>query len=197
MLGVEDFGPLAGLPRLATLRLVGLRRAHDLGPVAALPALRRLEIAQAGIEDRDAVHVDSLRPLEGAGALEELVLDGVVVEDGGLDASVARLRAARPELAVRVGGRPAAAGGGEVEVHPPAPGIDGWWIREDLTGVVGARTNYDAEERLRAALAAFDAPLLRRLSFDTEAAAVDIQAGEERDIRAVAALIGRLARGEP
>jgi hypothetical protein len=82
---------------------------------------------------------------------------------------------------------------GGVVIHLPARSTDGWWIRDDLTDVVRASTNYAAEKRVRKALATENPLLLSRLSFDTESAAVVIHAESEDDIRAVAELIGRLA----
>jgi hypothetical protein len=214
MMAVGDLGPARGLPRLASVRLYGMRNVRDLGPLGALPALRVLRVEAAGVEDGDLVHVATLGPLAAAEALEEVVLDGAIVDDGDLsplaslpnlrrvlvygelEAAVARLRRARPDVEVRHERSPVPPRGtrpGIVTVHPPAPGIEGWWIREDLTGPLGAPTNHDAERLLRRALASEDAALLRRLTFDTEAGAVDVQARTEADARSVAALISRLA----
>jgi hypothetical protein len=212
MMGIDDLGPLRGRPGLRSLELVGMRGVHDLSALGSLPGLRRLEVARAGIEERDIVHVDSLRPLAGAVGLEELVLDAAVVDDGDLSplaglpglrrvavfgdlgAEVDRLRRARPDVAVELLGGPAGAPGepvGVVAIHPPGPGIEDWWIRENLAATLGVETNYDAERLLLGELA--DAALRRRLTFDTESGAVSVAARDERDIRAVAAAINRLA----
>src|SRR5207237_1156965 len=98
MLTVTVLAPLAGLPRLADVELVGLQRVPDLAPLGTLPSLRRLVVARAGGEYRDIVHVDSLRPLAAAQALEEVVLTGTVVDDGDL-APLAELPALRRVVA--------------------------------------------------------------------------------------------------
>lgn len=214
MMGIGDLSPLAGLSRLAEIELTGLGRARDLGPLGTLPSLRRLLIERAGIEDRDIVHVDSLRPLAGARALEEIRLRATIVDDGDLSplidlpslrrvevfgdlgSAVAALRRARPDVEViwREGGKPSpGVQAGPVFLHPADEKIPVWWMREDLTGLLRRPTNADAEERLRAALKAEDSPLLERLRFDTEGDAVTIEARSEDDLRAVAHLIERLA----
>ncbi|HEY4592062.1 MAG TPA: hypothetical protein VIJ61_06615, partial [Thermoanaerobaculia bacterium] len=176
--------------------------------------LRRLSIERAGIEERDIIHIDSLRPLAGARALAEIRLRAAVVDDGDLAPladlpalrrvevfgdlgnAVAALRRARPDVEViwREGSK-ASPGvqAGPVFLHPADEKIPVWWLREDLTGLLRAPTNAGAEERLRTALASEDAPLLARLRFDTEADAVTVEAASEADLRAVARAIERLA----
>ncbi len=214
MMGTDDLSPLAGLPRLAEVELTGLDRARDLEPLGTLPSLRRLLVERAGIEDRDIVHVDSLRPLASARALEEVLLRATVVDDsdlsplidlpalrrvevfGDLGSAVAALRRARPDVEViwREGTRPTpGVQAGPVFLHPADERIPVWWMREDLTGLLRRPTNADAEDRLRAALAAEDAALLARVRFDTEADAVTVEARNEDDLRAVARMIERLA----
>jgi len=214
MLTVTDLAPLTGLPRLADVELVGLQRVPDLAPLGTLPSLRRLVVARAGGEYRDIVHVDSLRPLAAAQALEEVVLTGTVVDDGDLaplaelpalrrvvafgevSDAVAALRRARPDIDVTWHGAGAPPGErvGAVLLRPPLDGMPRWWIREDLTALFGVSTNAAAEARLRAALASEDRALLARLSFDTEADAVHVDGEREDDLRAVARAIGRLVR---
>ena len=215
MLPADDLSPLAELVRLRDITLTGLTRAHDLSPLGTLTSLRRLAISRAGIEYRDIVHVDSLRPLAGARALEELTLTAAVVDDGDLSPlielpslrtvrlfgelgdGVDRLRRARPEVDVAWSqpGPPPGARVGAVFVRPPAEGIPSWWIREDLTGLFKVATNADAEKRLRTALAARAPAVLARLSVDTEADAVCVNAATEEDARLVAGVITRLTKG--
>jgi hypothetical protein len=218
MMGVDDLSPLAGLPWLGEVELTGLDRAHDLSPLGTLPSLRRLLIERAGIEERDIVHVDSLRPLASARALEAVMLRATVVDDGDLaplaelpalrrvevfgdlGRAVAALRRARPDVEVvwREGAKPVpGVQAGPVFLHPANQKIPIWWMREDLTGLLRAPTNADAEDRLRAALAVEDAPLLARLRFDTEADAVVVESDREEDLRAVARLIEQLSRPTP
>ena len=215
MMGIDDLSPLAGLPNLAEIELTGLARARDLGPLGTLPSLRRLLIERAGIEDRDIVHVDSLRPLASARALEQIVLRATVVDDGDLGPladlpalrrvevygdlgeSVAALRRARPDVTVvwREGsGRSSGLPAGPVFLHPADEKIPVWWMREDLTGLLGVPTNADAEDRLRATLKGEDPQLLARLRFDTEGDAVVVESESEEDLRAVARVIEQLAR---
>jgi len=92
------------------------------------------------------VHVDSLRPLAAAQALEEVVLTGTVVDDGDLaplsellalrrvvafgDVSdaVAAFRRARPDVEVtwHGGGTPPGERLGAVFLRPPRHGMPRW-----------------------------------------------------------------------
>ena len=196
MLTVDDLSPLTGLPCLADIALTGLSRAHDLTPLGTLPSLRRLVISRAGGEYRDIVHVDSLRPLAGSRALEELTLNATVVDEGDLSPlveltslravrlfgdvgeSVAGLRHARPDIDVTWSSAGAAPGVrvGVVFLRPPTRQIPSWWIREDLTELLHVPTNADAEKRIQAVLAAEAPEVLGRLTLDTEGDAVYVSA---------------------
>jgi hypothetical protein len=213
LVAAGDLGPLAGLQRLQDVRLIGLTRVHDLSALGSVPSLRRLEIARAGIEFRDILQLDSLRPLRSARRLEELVLRAAVIRDGDLRpleelpalrrvdvfgdlaAEVERFKTARPDVVVSWHGGETTPGTrvGSVHVRPPINRMNRWWIREDLTERLGARTNADAERRLQKAIEAVDPELLTRLNFDTEGDAVSVDAAAEEDIRAVAAAIDSLA----
>jgi hypothetical protein len=119
---------------------------------------------------------------------------------GGLAHAVEALRRARPGIDVVWQGAPAPPAGvqvGPVLVRPPLGRRSTSWIREDLTELLGTRTNADAEARLRRALAAADPALLTRLRFDTEAEAVHVDAEREEDLHAVARVIERSAAKEP
>jgi hypothetical protein len=54
-------------------------------------------------------------------------------------------------------------------------------LRADLTDRIGADTNADAEQAVLAAVAALQPDLARRLSVDSEAAAVQISAADPAD----------------
>jgi hypothetical protein len=213
MLPVDDLSPLAGLNRLASIELTGLTRAHDLTPLGTLRSLRRLVIARAGIEYRDIVHVNSLRPLAAAAALEELTLQAAVVDDGDLgpladlpklrqlrlfgdlERQVEQLRTSRPDVAITWFPQERTPGEriGIVFVRPPTAALPSWWIREDLTEAFGVKTNADAEARLRTALESEDAGVAARLTFDTEGEAVVVHAKRKEDARLVARVATQLA----
>lgn len=209
MLGVEDLAPLAALSKLRSLSLIGLRAAHDLSPLAGLRTLERLRVSRAGMQDD--VHIDSIRPLAGLDRLEEVVLSGTVIADNDLRplAAVPGLRRlvlygaggpvveelrARPrlELIVTPGpSTPAALAHG----LPIRSALDrSWYLRADLIEQLGVETNYDAEELVRTAVTGQDRELASRLSFDTEAGAVEISAADQADLRTVAAIISSLPR---
>jgi tetratricopeptide (TPR) repeat protein len=65
----------------------------------------------------------------------------------------------------------------------------GWSLFQDLTGLLGTETNYDAEERIRAILEENDPLLARALGYDTEADNVSINAKSRDDILGVAAWV--------
>jgi hypothetical protein len=212
LLKVADLGPLAGLRKLEHVELQGLNNVADISVLGTLPSLRYLEIASVGHGPRDTMHVRSLAPLASAEMLEVVSLAGVVVDDrdvtplvqlprlrrvklyGDLGDGVDALRRARPEVAVEWNPAPVVPGEvvGAVRVRPPLDGTTEWWISDDLTDALGARTNADAERRLVAALRSEAPELLKRLDFDTEADAVVIRAPNRDDILAVAKLIATL-----
>ncbi len=213
-LRLDDLGPLHGLPALAEVRLVALGRVHDLEPLGTLPALRSVTI-RGGHGPSETVHVDSLAPLALATSLEELVLRHALVDDrdlrpladlpalrrvelfGDLERPAAALRIARPDVEVVLRSptdAPPGFAAGPVTIHPPIGSQTRWWILEDATRLLDQPTNADAEQALRQELERTDRPLLGRLDFDTEAAALGVDAPSEADIRAVAAVIERLAR---
>jgi hypothetical protein len=209
MMGVDDLTPLAALPRLRSLRLIGLKAAHDLSPLADLTTLEQLEVSRAGIEETDIVHVSSLRPLAELHRLEEVTLFGTIIDDGDLAPLTAlpRLRRlalwraggpvvdelrARPGLDLTVEPGPAATA---IVVHglPIRNYPDGdWYLRADLTERLNVETNYDAEDILQAAVANSGSGLAGRLSFDTEAGAVTISAADQNDLHTLATIISRL-----
>jgi hypothetical protein len=209
MLGTENLSPLAALSRLRSLRLIAVKATYDLTPLAGLEGLQRLEVSRAGIAAADVVHVGSVRPLAGLDQLEEVVLSGTVVDDGDLMpvAALPRLRRlvvygaagptveelrARPDLdfiAMPGPGMPAAVT--PLVIRPASDGT--WYLRGDLTERLGVDTNYDAEKAVRKAVTSRDRELVRRLSFDTEAGAVEISAADQADLHTVATIIESLS----
>jgi hypothetical protein len=211
---VGDLSPIAGLSRLAEIVMRGPTNVKDLTPLGQLPALRRLEIERVGIGARDDIHVRSIKPLASAAALEEVLLPGVSIDDGDvtpliglprlrrvkvygdLDASVLELRRARPD--VTVDWRPADQRQGErmgdVYLQKPVEGSTQWWMSEDLTELLGTRTNHDAERRLVSRMRTENPALLAQLDFDTEGDAVVVLAKTRADLIAVAELIARMAK---
>lgn len=182
---LEGIGALRAL-ETAALEVLGI---DDLGPLAGLRSLRDLSLSGG----ESPWHVRSLAPLAGLTQLKELEVRAVRIPGNGL----AAFRKARPDVVVDVPDTGASAGisVGSVEIHPPEPamGLEKWWILQDLTELLGTHTNADAEARLRHAIGRHSRDLLKRLSFDTEAGGVGVQAKSEADIREVAQLLGELA----
>jgi hypothetical protein len=111
---------------------------------------------------------------------------------------VVAFRKARPDVKVEVQheGGVASISIGPIEVHPPSPGLEGWWFLQDLSGPLGTETNAEAEARLQHAIGLRSSDLLARLRFDSEAGGVGVTAKSEADIRAVAAVIAELAESQ-
>jgi hypothetical protein len=65
----------------------------------------------------------------------------------------------------------------------------GWSLFQDLTGLLGTETNYEAEERIRAIIDQNDPVLGKALEYDTEADNVSIIAKTRDDILGVAAWV--------
>ena len=85
----ESFGlqyylvPLSGLPALREVYLQYLGHLTDFAPLGTLPSLRKL-VVEGSAGARSGVSIASLRPLDHALNLEELVLEYASVEDGSL-----------------------------------------------------------------------------------------------------------------
>lgn len=113
-----------------------------------------------GSEYQDIVHIESLRPLAAAKTLEEIILDGVIVDDpdltpladlpalrqvslfGDVERSVDILRRARSDLDVKwqPGSAPPGERVGAVFLRQPTSQLPNWWIREDLTDLPSTST---------------------------------------------------------
>jgi hypothetical protein len=213
MLGTEDLAPLRGLRDLTSLWLTCMDHCRSLRALAGLRALRSLIVYQIAASARQVCLIDTLKPLAGLGDLEEFVLVGTRIEDSDLSplfdlpnlkrvqlgshvrANVEELRRARPDLKIiyfppKPG--PLAVRVGAIAIHPPQGAVKDWWIYEDLASDLGARTNHEAEQRIRRAVRKIHPDLMTRLSFDTEAGGVGISATKEEDIRSVATILNEM-----
>lgn len=209
MMNVPSLDALGDHPVLAELCVRGLQNVTDLSPLGRLPSLRRLTFKWVSGGTRDILHVATIRPLAKATALEELSLAGTIIGDGNLSplvdlpnlrrvevfgdlgSAVQSLRRARPDLEV-IWNQPRQTTGemvGKIQIHAPVEGTEDWWLSEDLTTLLGAPTNHDAERKLKAKLKEFNPSLLERIHFDTEAGSVVVLARSRVDICAVAGLI--------
>lgn len=72
--GLADLGPLAELPQLRELLLIGATELRDLRPLTSLPQLRELNLSWTGVTD--------LEPLRGS-SLHELNLANTAIADIG------------------------------------------------------------------------------------------------------------------
>lgn len=115
---------------------------------------------------------------------------------GRVEETTLELRRARPDVIVEW--RPAEQRRGErlgdVYLQEPLEGTTEWWLSEDLTDLLGTRTNYDAERRLVNRVRSENARLLRRLEFDTEGESVVVRAKTKGDLVALAELIEQMAK---
>jgi hypothetical protein len=210
VLGITDLTPMRGLENLTTLKLTGVA-LDDLGPLAGLLSLRDITLFGAN----GGWRVKSLAALGELRQLEHVRLRGVTIGDFDLSAlvrlpnltrlelfpatylddRVVAFRKLRPDVSVEAQqdvGAPSL-WIGPVEVHPPSENLADWWLMQDLTGLLGTATNAEAEGRLQAAIHQRSRDLLQRLRFDTEAAAVGVNAQSEADIREVAEVIADLS----
>jgi hypothetical protein len=184
----------ATLPHLNVVRRWGQVRSlwlHGRGvkSLGGVEALKSLAVASL-----DLPAIADFSPLKGLVALRSVKL-GRLSKSGR--ESVAAFRAARPEVSVDITQPEPVTGElvGAVGIHAPEPENDlpDWWILQDLTDLLDTETNHDAEARLRSAIEDRSPELLRRLSWDSEAGALGVQARSGADILAVAAVINDLA----
>jgi hypothetical protein len=210
VVAITDLTPLRGLKNLTTLKLSGVA-LDDLGPLAGLLSLRDITLSGAN----GGWRVKSLGALGELGQLEQVKLRGVTFGDHDLSPlvrlpnlkrldlfpatylgdRVGAFRKLRPDVSVQAQNDVGALSLwiGPVEVHPPSGSLADWWLMHDLTGLLGTETNAEAEARLQAAIHERSRELLQRLRFDTEAAAVSVNAPSEADIREVAKVIAELS----
>jgi hypothetical protein len=187
-----DLAPLAGLPALAEVRIEQPRKLQDPSALGALPALRHLRY-RAGTMTRLGT-IPTIGFLRDHPRLETLELIHTAVADGDLSplATLPRLQLARfaghyasiPELTARIGH----------DDRGPAPPYrrlktGQWSILRDVAPLLDVDDNFDAEERVRAAL---DPAVAARLTFDSEPDMLGIIAASEADIQAAAAAIDAL-----
>ena len=211
--GVRDLAPLAGLPALSTVRLDHPHPDIDLAALGALPELRELRIDMLTISSTGSL--PSLRFLRGARSLERLVLQGVEIADadlsplheldrlrvvdlfGSYGGQVDDLRASLP--AARIASvSPVAEDGPAAAVGPiryRRLDTGRWSIFQDVSDLLGTRSNIEADGAVRGALRDEDPALLERLELDSEPDALAITAEREDDIRRAAEIVAALASG--
>jgi hypothetical protein len=215
----NELKPLRELPQLASLTLRMPAAGLDLDSIAQVPRLRFLEIDDASNSDSDIFRVPTLKPIEKAAALEEVLLR-CAVEDGDLTplarlpqlrkvklasyigADVEALRAARPNIEIdytapdpkwaKLKERV-----GRITIQRPGGGLTEWSIFESLAGLLNVSTNYAAESLIKREVKKRNPDLTKRLHWDTEGGAVGISADAEADIRAVAEIINQIVASSP
>jgi Leucine-rich repeat (LRR) protein len=199
--GIENLTPLVGLGRLRRLRLDVPSRVADFSPIGRLQHLEELIINLKG--DRpvalprvgDLADLRSLRGLaltgaDGAGWEALLDLPGLerVLLYGSVDPEAPEVLRRRFPTA-RLDVRPVRHAGPR---HPgPQELPDGrWWMRADARSLLGAKDNFEAEERLRSRLEQADPALLDRLELDSEADSLGIIGPTESDVRRAMQVLG-------
>ncbi|MGL3806156.1 hypothetical protein ACSYDW_08675 [Paeniglutamicibacter sp. R2-26] len=76
---VKSVEPLTGNSTIRTLQIHGLRDAHDMSPLGTMTSLRNLHLGGDGNSLRVA-HIDSLEFIYNLPQLEELMLQGLIVD---------------------------------------------------------------------------------------------------------------------
>lgn len=205
--GVVDLSPLAGLARLADVRLDHPDRVGDFSPLGALPALRSLRIDLAPISGVGSV--PTIGFLRGSERLERLWLDAEIEDRdlsplfelpalrevavyGELRAQVAELQRRRPELQIHWGPPLQAEGVWLGSVRYCELSTGEWSIFQDMMELLGVESNIEAEGRVKGAISDHDLELFGRLDFDSEPDALGVSAPTEADIRQVAEIIQEL-----
>jgi len=211
--------PLRELPRLASLTLRMPAAGLDLESIAQVPGLRFLEIDDASNSDSDMFRIPTLKPLDKAATLEE-ILFRCTIEDRDLTplaklprlrkvklasyigADVEALRAARPDIEIdytppdskweKLKERV-----GRITIQRPGEGLEVWSIFESLAELLRVSTNYAAESLIKREVKKRNPDLAKRLDWDTEGGAVGISADAEADIRSVAEIINHIIASLP
>jgi hypothetical protein len=215
----NELKPLRELGQLTSLTLRMPAAGLDLESIAQVPMLRSVEIDDSSNTDADIFRIPTLKPIEKAAALREVVLR-CTVEDGNLTplaklpqlrkvklasyigADVEALRAARPDVEIdytppdpkwaKLKERV-----GRITIQRPGEGIKVWSIFESLAELVNVSTNYAAESLIKRDVKKRNPDLAKRLHWDTEGGAVGISADTEADIRSVAETINHIIASLP
>jgi len=215
----DELKPLRELQQLASLTLRMPAAGLDLESIAQVPMLRSLEIDDSSNTDADVFRIPTLKPIEKAAALGEVLLRCTVL-DGDLTplaklphlrkvklasyigADVEALRAARPDVEIdytppdpkwaKLKERV-----GRITIHRPGEGMKVWSIFESLAELLNVSTNYSAESLIKRETKKRHPDLARRLHWDTEGGAVGISADAEGDIRSVAEIINHIIESLP
>jgi len=215
----NELTPLRELPRLTSLTLRMPAAGLDLESIALVPGLRSLEIDDASNSDADMFRIPTLKPIEKAAALEEILLR-CTVEDGDLTPLARLPRLQKVKLASYIGADVealrAARPFGEIDYTPldpkwaklkervgritiqrPGEGLEQWSVFESLAELLHVSTNYAAESLIKREVKKRSPDLAKRLLWDTEAGAVGISADAEADIRSVAEIINHIIASTP
>lgn len=215
----DELKPLRELPRLASLMVRMPAAGLDLESIAQVPELRSLVIDDSSNSDADIFRIPTLKPIEKAGALGEVLLR-CAIADGDLTplaklpqlrkvtlasyigADVEALRAARPDIEInhtlpdpkwaKLKERV-----GRIMIQRPGEGMEQWSIFESLAELLNVSTNYAAENLIKREIKKRDSRLAKRLHWDTEGGAVGVTADAEVDIRSVAEIINDIIASRP
>ena len=215
----NELKPLRELRQLASLTLRMPAAGLDLESIAQVPLLRSLEIDDSSTTDADKFCIPTLKPIENAAALREVVLR-CAVEDGDLTplaklpqlrkvklasyigTDVEVLRRARPDVEIdytppdpkwaKLRERI-----GRITIQRPAEGMKVWSIFESLAELLNVSTNYAAESLIKSDVKKRNPGLAKRLCWDTEGGAVGISADAEDDIRSIAEIINHIIESLP
>ena len=206
--GVHDLAPLAGLSRLRRLKIAGAKWVEDFSPIGRLEELRSLILILGSFSE--TAHLETIDFVTGLEHLEEMEINGAVIDDGRLDvlfslpeikrvrllgnygSQVERLRRQKPGIALEVTQLSpeetfATFRVGFLEIHKHEK--DFWSIFQDLSDSLSVANNFEADRKIRQAIRQRDPALLNRLKFDPDADFVSIAAKTEDDIRKAADII--------
>jgi hypothetical protein len=215
----NELKPLRELRRLTSLTLRMPAVGVDLESISQVPMLHSLEIDDCSNTDADMFRIPTLKPIEKAVALGEVLLR-CIIEDRDLTplaklphlrkvklasyigADVEALRKARPDLEIdytppdpkwaKLKERV-----GWITIQRPGEGLKVWSIFESLAELLNVSTNYAAECLIKKDVKKRSPDLARRLHWDTEGGAVGISAYAEADIRSVAEIINQIIASPP
>jgi hypothetical protein len=170
---IQGFAALGAMRCLTTLTLEVSSGLADLGFLSAAPELESVTI------------VDTPLPPEALEALASIeTLRRVTLSGTGCPGS--RLQELRPDISVSVDGGPGASSAVTISESP-----GGWVLSGNVAALIGAATNYDAEQRIRRAL---DPALEDVIEFDTESGQLVAYAADRVSLLAVRDEIDRAIR---